>query len=129
MSSVLGIAGAVAMIAGAIMARKNHAQAVKVLWASVAVCVAAMVLDTSGTVVEMFDEVIKGEEIFGGLACWGAISAGVARVAVDSLVASEGCYWEEVRRNESEVFVRKRTAQVFEVRKGLLPFMRRVFMP
>ena len=77
-SAVLGIAGAAAMIAGAVMARKNHAQAVKVLLASVAVFVAAVVLDTSGSAVEMFDEVIKGEEIFGGLAMWAAISAGAA---------------------------------------------------
>ena len=50
-------------------------------------------------------------------------------MAVNPVVASEGDCRKEVKRNESEVFVRKRAAQVLEVRKGLLPQVRRVFMP
>lgn len=78
MPAVLGIVGAVALVAGAIMARKKSPYAVKILWASVAVFAAAAVLDTSGSSVTMLDDTIKGEELFGGLALWGAIVAGVA---------------------------------------------------
>ncbi len=81
MPAVLGIAGAVALVAGAIMARKNMPHVVKILWASVVVCVVALVIDTSGAAIELFDETIKGEELYGGLAVWGAISAGFAMYA------------------------------------------------
>lgn len=81
MPSVLGIAGAAALIAGAIMARKMKPHAVKILWGSVVICVAAFILDSSGAAIELFDETIKGEELYGGLAVWGALSAGFAMYA------------------------------------------------